>query len=47
MMERYDKGSRFMRCEFESLVGKDQYDLGENWIRLYIIDGVFMLYQSI
>jgi hypothetical protein len=35
-----------VRCEFESLVGKDQYDLGENWIRLYIIDEVFMLYQA-
>jgi hypothetical protein len=33
--------------EFESLVGEDQYDLRENWIRHNIIDEVFMLYQSI
>jgi hypothetical protein len=24
-----------------------KYELGENWIRHNIIDGVFMLYQSI
>jgi hypothetical protein len=36
-----------MRYELESLVGKDRYDLRENWVRHNIIDGVFMLYQSI
>jgi hypothetical protein len=36
-----------MRYELESLVGKDRYDLRENWIRQNIIDEVFMLYRSI
>jgi hypothetical protein len=27
-----------VRYEFESLVGKDQYDLRENWTRQNIID---------
>jgi hypothetical protein len=36
-----------VRYEFESLVGKDQYDLREKWVRQIIIDEVFMLYQSI
>jgi hypothetical protein len=36
-----------VRYESESLVGKDQYDLRENWARHNIIDGVFMFYQSI
>jgi hypothetical protein len=36
-----------MRYGFESLVGKDQSDLRENWLRQNIIDEVFMLYQSI
>jgi hypothetical protein len=36
-----------VRYGFESLVGKDQYDLRENWIRHNMIDEVFMLYQSI
>jgi hypothetical protein len=35
-----------VRYEFESLVGKDQYDLKENWIRQNIVDGVFVLYQA-
>jgi hypothetical protein len=42
--ERYGKGSWFVRYESESLVGKDQYDLRENWIMHNIIDEVFMLY---
>jgi hypothetical protein len=29
---------------FESLVGKDQYDLRENWTRHNMIDEVFMLH---
>jgi hypothetical protein len=33
-----------VRCESESLVGEDQYDLEEKWTRQNIIDGVFMLY---
>jgi hypothetical protein len=33
-----------VRYGFESLVGKDQYDLRENWIRHNIFDEVFMLY---
>jgi hypothetical protein len=45
--ERYGKGSWIARYEFESLVGKDQYDWREEWTRHNIIDGVFMLYQSI
>jgi hypothetical protein len=36
-----------VRYEFESLVGEDQNDLRDNWIRHNIIDEVFMLYQSI
>jgi hypothetical protein len=40
------KDHEFVRYELESLVGKDQYDLRENWIRHNIIDEVFMLYQS-
>jgi hypothetical protein len=36
-----------VRYESESLVGKDKYDLRENWTRHNIIDEVFMLYQSI
>jgi hypothetical protein len=36
-----------VRYGLESLAGEDQYDLRENWIRHNIIDGVFMLYQSI
>jgi hypothetical protein len=44
MTRRYSKGSWFVRCESESLVGKDQYELRENWTRLDIIDEVFMLY---
>jgi hypothetical protein len=33
-----------VRYEFESLVGKDQNDLRENWTRQNIIDEVFMVY---
>jgi hypothetical protein len=33
-----------VRYQFESLVGKDQYDLRENWTRQNIIDEVLMLY---
>jgi hypothetical protein len=36
-----------VRYGFESLVGEDQYDLRENWVRQNIFDKVFMLYQSI
>jgi hypothetical protein len=36
-----------VRYEFESLVGKDQYDWRDNWARQNIIDEDFMLYQSI
>jgi hypothetical protein len=32
-----------VRYGFESLVGKDQYDLRESWARHNIIDEVFML----
>jgi hypothetical protein len=32
--------------ESRSLVGRDQYDWGDKWSRQDIIDGVFMLYQS-
>jgi hypothetical protein len=47
MIERYGKGSWIVRYEFESLVGKDQHDLRENWTRQNMIDEAFMLYQSI
>jgi hypothetical protein len=30
--------------DLRASLGKDQYDLRENWIRQNIIDGVFMLY---
>jgi hypothetical protein len=33
MIERYGKGSGFGRYKSESLVGKDQYDLREDWTR--------------
>jgi hypothetical protein len=36
-----------VRYESESLVGKGQYDLRENWARQDVSDKVFMLYQSI
>jgi hypothetical protein len=36
-----------VRYEFESLVGKDQYDWRDNWTWHNMIDEVFMLYQSI
>jgi hypothetical protein len=36
-----------VRYGSESLVGKDKYDLRENWIRHNVIDEVLMLYQSI
>jgi hypothetical protein len=42
--ERYGKGSWFGRYGFESLAGKGQYDLRDNWIWHNITDGVFMLY---
>jgi hypothetical protein len=45
--EGYSKGSWFGGYESESLVGRDQYDLREDWTRQNIIDEVFMLYQSI
>jgi hypothetical protein len=41
------KDSWFVGYESESLVGKDQYDWRENWVRQNIIDEVFMLYWSI
>jgi hypothetical protein len=40
------KGIWIVRYGFESLAGEDQCDLRENWTRHYIIDEVFMLYQS-
>jgi hypothetical protein len=46
MTRRYGKRSWFGRYGLESLVGKDQYDWRENWIRHNMIDEVFMLYQS-
>jgi hypothetical protein len=45
--ERYGKGSWFVRYGSESIVGKDQYDWGEDWTRHNIIVEVLMLYQSI
>jgi hypothetical protein len=47
MMERFGKGSWIVKYESVSLVGKDQYDLRENWTRHNIIDEAFMLYESI
>jgi hypothetical protein len=35
-----------VRYEFESLVGKDQNDWRDKWIRHNIFDEVLMLYQS-
>jgi hypothetical protein len=41
------KDHDFGRYESESLVGRDQYDLGEDWTKANkIIDEVFMLHQS-
>jgi hypothetical protein len=33
MIERFGKGSGIERYEFESLVGKDQYDWRDKWAR--------------
>jgi hypothetical protein len=35
-----------VRYGFESLAGEDQHDWRDKWARHNIIDGVFMLYQS-
>jgi hypothetical protein len=35
-----------VRYEFERLVGKDRNGWRDKWTRYDIIDGVFMLYQS-
>jgi hypothetical protein len=45
--ERYGKGSWSVRYGSESLVGRDQYGLRENWFRHNMIDEAFMLYWSI